>query len=128
MNCKDCCQDCQRIGCDIELKCSGYVEPSNGTKEKMDERLEIMHKLYSNSEVKHIFSPSEPMTNADLIRAMTDEELAEYLFDRGNADEYCYGICIHQDDTYACVNAMKQSKCIQGVIAWLKQECDDNGT
>lgn len=91
MNCKDCCQDCQRIGCDIELECSGYVEPSNGTKERMDERLAMMHKLYSDSEAKHTFSPSEPMTNADRIRFMTDEELAEVLHNAGGnwySEEY----------------------------------------
>lgn len=75
MNCKDCCQDCQRIGCDIELECSGYVEPSNGTKERMDERLAMMHKLYPDAEP----------TNADRIRSMTDEELVDWLNYIGNA-------------------------------------------
>ena len=32
MNCKDCQQDCQRIGCDIELECTGYV----GKAERID--------------------------------------------------------------------------------------------
>lgn len=36
------------------------------TKERMDERLEMMHKLY----------PDAKPTNADRIRSMTDEELA----------------------------------------------------
>lgn len=35
--------------------------------------------LYSESEAKHTFSPSEPKTNADRIRAMTDEELARWI-------------------------------------------------
>ena len=61
-------------------------------------------------------------TNADRISSMTDEELAEYLFERGNGDEYCYGICVHQDDVNACVKALKQDGCIQSVVAWLKQE------
>lgn len=81
MNCKDCHQDCQRIGCDIELECSGYVEPSNGTKERMDERLEMMHKLYPNAKP----------TNADRIRLMTNEELAEVLHNAGGnwySEEY----------------------------------------
>ena len=64
----------------------------------------------------------KPKTNADRIRSMTDEELAEYLFERGNGDEYCYGICVHQDDVNACVKALKQDGCIQSVVAWLKQE------
>lgn len=25
MNCKDCCQDCQRIGCNIEVNCTGHI-------------------------------------------------------------------------------------------------------
>ena len=80
MNCKDCCQDCQRIGCDIELGCSGYVEPSNGTKERMDERLAMMHKLY----------PDAKPTNADRIRTMTDDELAKFISGkaRGFGEEY----------------------------------------
>lgn len=63
-------------------------------------------------------------TNADRIRAMTDEELAEYLFERGNGDEYCYGICVHQDDINACAKTLKQNGCIQSVVAWLKQEAE----
>ena len=66
----------------------------------------------------------KPKTNADRIRSMTDEELAEYLFERGNGDEYCYGICVHQDDINACVKTLKQNGCIQSVVAWLKQECE----
>ena len=68
----------------------------------------------------------EPKTNADRIRSMTDEELAEYLFERGNGDEYCYGICVHQDDVNACVKTLKQNGCIQSVVAWLKQEASDD--
>ena len=67
------------------------------------------------------------VTNADCIRAMTDEELAEYLFERGNEDEYCYGICVNQDDVNACVKAKKQDGCIRSIVAWLKQESDGNG-
>lgn len=91
MNCKDCCQDCQRIGCDIEVGCSGYIEPSNGTKERMNERLEMMYRLYSYSEVKRFFSPSKPITNADKIRSMTNKELAEVLHNAGGnwySEEY----------------------------------------
>ena len=36
-------------------------------------------KLYTEAESKHLFTPSEPITNADRIRAMTDEELAVFL-------------------------------------------------
>ena len=40
----------------------------------------------------------EYITNERRIKAMSTEELAEYLFDRGNCSEYCYGICAYQDD------------------------------
>ena len=62
---------------------------------------------------------SKPITKADRIRAMSDEELAEYLFDRGNGSEYCYGICAYQDK---CKEAHAQEFCIEQIINWLKQE------
>lgn len=62
------------------------IDPKK-TKERMDERLEMMHKLYSNSEVKHIFSPSEPMTNAERIRSMTNAELAEFFASQSKIGE-----------------------------------------
>ena len=63
------------------------------------------------------------LTNADRIRSMNDEELAEYIFDLGNGPEYCDGHCAYQDDCNAegfnyntCIKA-----CIKGVTDWLKQ-------
>ena len=61
-------------------------------------------------------------TNADVIRKMTDEELAEYLFDRGNCAEYCYGICAYQDE---CDAPHAQEFCIEQIIKWLKQEAKE---
>lgn len=65
----------------------------------------------------------KPKTNADRIRAMTDEELAEYLFDRGNGCEYCYGICAFQDECDE--NDHAQEFCLEQIGRWLKQEVDD---
>lgn len=61
----------------------------------------------------------KPRTNSDRIRAMSDEELAEYLFDRGNGSEYCYGICAYQEECHEC---HAQEFCIQQIVAWLQQE------
>jgi Lar family restriction alleviation protein len=58
-------------------------------------------------------------TNANRIRSMTDEELAEYIFDLGNGSEYCYGHCAYQDDCNA--EGLDHNTCIKGVIDWLKQ-------
>ena len=56
------------------------------------------------------------MTNGERIRRMEDEELAEYLFDRGNGCEYCYGICAYQDE---CEDAHAQEFCIEQIVKWL---------
>lgn len=61
-------------------------------------------------------------SNADRIRAMTDEELAEYLFDRGNGCEYCYGICAYQDECDGLAHA--QEFCIEQIVKWLNASAD----
>lgn len=60
-----------------------------------------------------------PKTNADRIRSMSDEELAEYIFDLGNGPEYCDGHCAYQDDCNA--EGFNYNTCIKGVTDWLKQ-------
>jgi len=62
-------------------------------------------------------------TNADRIRSMNDEELAEYLFDRGNGCEYCYGICSYQDE---CEEFHAQEFCIEHIVEWLKKEAKND--
>lgn len=64
----------------------------------------------------------KPLTNADKLRAMTDEQLAKYLFDRGNGSEYCYGICAHQDE---CAGSFREEFCIEQIVKWLKQEAQE---
>lgn len=59
------------------------------------------------------------VTNADRIRSMNDDELAEYIFDLGNGSEYCYGHCAYQDD--CAPEEVDHDTCIKGVIDWLKQ-------
>lgn len=85
------------------------MEDPKHTKERMDERLAMMHKLYSDSEVKHFFYPSEPITNADRIRSMTDEELANTI-----TDDLCDRVC---HSPLSC-----DGNCETQVLAWLKQE------
>ena len=67
------------------------------------------YNLYSESEAKHTFSPSEPKTNADRIRAMTDEELANTI-----TDDLCDRVC---HSPLSC-----DGNCETQVLAWLKQE------
>jgi DNA-directed RNA polymerase subunit RPC12/RpoP len=66
------------------------------------------------------------MTNRQLIEAMTDMELAQFLFDRGNGTEYCYGICAHQDE---CRRINQNEKfCIAQIMKWLRKENDSECT
>ena len=54
-----------------------------------------------------------PKTNADKIRAMTDEELAEVI-----TDDWCEIVCSGTD--YLC----RDGTCEQHVLKWLKQEAE----
>lgn len=66
------------------------------------------------------------MTNADRIRAMSNEELAKYLFDRGNGCEYCYGICAYQDecDPFSQTQDFSQDFCIKQIVRWLNRRAE----
>ena len=59
------------------------------------------------------------MTNESRIKNYSTEELAEYLFDRGNGSEYCYGICAYQDE---CDGVHAQEFCIEQICKWLEAE------
>lgn len=63
-----------------------------------------------------LFETHKP-THYDKIRAMSEEELAEYLFDRGNGSEYCYGICAYQD---RCRGPYQREFCLSQIETWLK--------
>jgi hypothetical protein len=72
-----------------------------------------------NRRADHIRDATKKVSNADRIRSMSDEELAEYIFDLGNGSEYCYGHCAYQDD--CATKGLDHDTCIKGVIDWLKQ-------
>ena len=59
-----------------------------------------------------------PMTNADRIRQMTDEELAELWWERVD----CVVCPVHRD----C--KMTGQDCKQLALSWLKQEVDNGDT
>jgi hypothetical protein len=72
-----------------------------------------------NRRADHLPDATKMVSNADRIRSMSDEELAEYIFDLGNGSEYCYGHCAYQDDCNT--KGLDHNTCIKGVIDWLKQ-------
>lgn len=63
------------------------------------------------------------MNNKTKIQTMSTEELAEFLFDRSNGSEYCYGICAYQDECDGQPHA--QEFCIEQICRWLWKEADD---
>ena len=58
----------------------------------------------------------KPITNADRIRSMSDEELAEWL------DK----LITHCNDG-PCFNCFMQKACLTSMLDWLKQEANDVG-
>lgn len=69
---------------------------------------------------KECFEPEEPkpMTNGDKIRAMTDEELAEFIHDVSHkCQETCYGGCMRCKYTWC--NYVDTEE-------WLKQPAEDD--
>ena len=60
------------------------------------------------------------MTNGARIRLMSNDELADYLFERGNNCEYCYGICAYQDECDGHDHA--QEFCHEQIVKWLEEE------
>ena len=62
------------------------------------------------------------MTNKEVINSMSTEELAKYLFNRGNCQEYCCGICAFQDD---CDSWQENDFCIAQICKWLESENEE---
>jgi hypothetical protein len=97
-NCKDCHSRCVHAGKDREFICINGVS-CKITKEK-------------------------PKTNADRIRAMSDEELAKFL--------ECFGLCHHCTEHHRLGNVRFyqdekcDEQCEQHCLEWLKQPAEDD--
>lgn len=59
-------------------------------------------------------------TNADHIRSMTDEELADYMSEH-SIDDFCYIICGGECKAIASFNKTPYQRCREIVSDWLKQ-------
>lgn len=67
------------------------------------------------------YSPEKPMTNADKIRQMTDEELAEFLLNRD------LDTVEKASKAVGFTYKVDREQCLVDVIDWLKQEVEGNG-
>ena len=67
------------------------------------------------------------MTNAQYIRSMTDEELADYMSEH-SIDDFCYIICGGECKAVATFNKTSFQRCREIVSDWLKQPFDGGDT
>ena len=65
----------------------------------------------------------EPMTNADRIRSMSDEELAAKISSRCISDIVCGGNC----KAFATLDKTSQQQCVEIVLDWLQQTAEEDG-
>lgn len=63
------------------------------------------------------------MTNADRIRGMTDEQLAEWLDEHDDQWDFCHNKCPYFDGMDCTKSAQS---CKDGRLEWLKQEHKEN--
>jgi len=68
--------------------------------------------------IKRFCNITPPKTNADRIRAMTDEELATFL-GFTLQDGYCYGAGLRKELKFIPVSEHNE------MVEWLKKEVDD---
>ena len=68
------------------------------------------------------------MSNADRIRAMSDEELAKHLVDMGWDCHFCTEHWRLDNDPFMCGKKCNE-KCVENCLEWLKQPAEevDNG-
>lgn len=62
------------------------------------------------------------MTNREALESLSDEDLAKYLFYRGNCQEYCHGICVYQEE---CDYMQDESVCIPNIVKWLNSNQEE---
>lgn len=64
------------------------------------------------------------MNNADHIRAMSDEELADYMSEH-SIDDFCYIICGGECKARATLNKTSGQVCREIVASWLKKPYEE---
>ena len=83
------------------------------------------HYKYVQEAARFCIDHMKPRTNADRIRSMTDEELAEFLAIQPNCldCEFSHGwLCDPDRNDYS-----DTEKCVEGKKRWLKQPCKEDG-
>ena len=105
-----------------------FITRNYGNKE-----FEVIIKTNSKEHYKEIqdfarklIDHAKPQTNADRIRAMSDEELAKFIDDiaQSVADgEYCTAFLNVKNFPYSCEDTKKA--CVAHVVDWLQQPAEE---
>lgn len=82
----------------------------------MSEQMQKVAERYEKATGKKF----DQKTNADHIRSMTDEELADYMSEH-SIDDFCYIICGGECKAVATFNKTPFQRCREIVSDWLKQ-------
>ena len=77
------------------------------------------HKCYTEDMCKC----HEPPTNADRIRAMSDEELAEKISCRC-IRTLCDIVCVEDCKAFETLNKTSHQRCVEIVLDWLKRPAE----
>lgn len=69
---------------------------------------------------------NEPMTNADRIRAMSDEEIAEWVCENGAIKTPCDIICGGDCEAFATFDKSSMDVCKEIVMKWLQNPAKED--
>lgn len=93
----------------------------------------MFRKMIESGEINHLQDikyTHPPMTNADRIRAMTDDELVNWIADINPF--YCqtcvYAKLCRLEYDVETVNYAEKYDCKDGILQWLQQPADDGTT
>lgn len=84
----------------------------------------VCRKLSSDTDFQYCMMgpcPEQKLSNADRIRAMSDEELAKWI--RSRSCCHCCDICM-RSKTHTC--SSHDGNCITGIVDWLQQPAKED--
>lgn len=102
----------------IEGTCSGYCLRNKYGEDVVHDPAHPYWQV-ARSRIKCVDYNAKPQTNADHIRSMTDEELADYMSDH-SIEDFCYIICGGECKAIATFNKTAGQRCREIVSDWLK--------
>ena len=84
------------------------------------------HEHYRATEefARRLIDHAKPMRNADKIRSMSDEDLAE-LISRSSIHDLCDIVCGGDCNAVATFNKTSEQRCTEIILDWLQQPAEE---